>query len=266
MGLDFLKKIPVGGIVKDLCVFAKANAGPISTVAVILGMVTAVALAAKAGNEAAEDIEEMKDELDTDELTFGEKFKAVWKRFIPTIFILALTITCLVYTSAKMAKRYAELSAAYGLTQTYLKDYMESTKEIAGPKKEQSIHDATNIKQAARAPINRGIVETGYGDDLFLDEVITTRFFRSSLEHVKMMERELADIYEAEDCITLGDYTFRMGLGARGNNCDSLGWKKSGKFDETSSFSLYYTSGISDKGEPYIIVSQGPNRLTDLTR
>lgn len=264
--VNLLQKIPIQGVVKNLWTFAQENAGPISTGAVVLGMITAFILAAKAGNDSADDIEEMKEELDVDELTFKEKLQASWRHFLPAVFVLLLTLTCFVYTTNRLMKRYAALSAAYSLTESYLKDYIDATKETAGEKKEQLIRDNTNIKQAERVPIERGTIETGYGDDLFFDEVITTRYFRSSLEHVKQMEKELASIYESEDCITMDDYTFRMGLGARANNGNNLGWCKTGKFDETKTFSLYYTSGINDAGEPYIIVSQGPNRMTDLTR
>jgi len=261
MGINFMKDA-----VKGLCTFAKVNAGPISTVAVILGMVTAFSLAAKAGKEAAEDIEEAKEELEVEELTLGEKVKFTWKRFLPAVFVLLLTITSFVYTTRQMAKRYAALSAAYSLTESYLKDYMDATKEAAGQKKEQTIRDAANVKQAKKYPIERGVIETGYGDDLFFDEVITTRYFRSTLDHVQAAEKELASIYQAEDSITMDDYTFRMGLGTRSNNGNNLGWKKSGKLDETNKFFLYYTAAISDSGEPYIIISQGPNRMTDLMR
>lgn len=261
MGINFMKDA-----VKGLCTFAKVNAGPISTVVVILGMVTAFSLAAKAGKEAAEDIEEAKEELEVEELTLGEKVKFTWKRFLPAVFVLLLTITSFVYTTRQMAKRYAALSAAYSLTESYLKDYMDATKEAAGQKKEQTIHDAVNMKQAQKIQIDRGVTETGYGNDLFFDAVATTRYFHSSFDHVKKMEEELARIYDAEDSITVSDYTFRMGLGARLNNGDTLGWKKSGKFDGTSSFSLYYTAAMSDRGEPYIVISQGANRMTDLLR
>ena len=263
--VELLRKIPIGGVVKNLSIFAQDNAGPITTGAVALGMVTAFILAAKAGSEASKDIEEMKDELETDELTAKEKFHACWKRFIPSVFMLVLTLTCFIYTTNRMIKRYAALSAAYSLTESYLKDYQEAARQTVGEKKEQSIRDKANLRQAERVPIDRGIIETGYGDDLFFDEVITTRYFRSTLDHVKAMEKELAGIYESEDAITMDDYTLRMGLGARANNGNNLGWRKSGKFDETRSFNLYYTSGISESGEPYIIVSQGPNRMTDLT-
>lgn len=265
--IEFLQKIPINGIVKGVCVFAKENAGPISTGAVALGIVTTFLLAAKAGSEAKDDCEEMKEELEVDELTFGEKFKASWKRFIPAVFMMLLTISCLVYTTNRMMKRYAALSAAYTMTENYLREYTESTKAITGPKKEQAIRDEANIKQAQKTPVNdRGIIETGHGDDLFFDAVITTRYFRSSLEQVKNVEKELAGIYNAEDELKLDEYTYRLGLGTRSSIGNYIGWRKTGKYDETSKFGLYYTSGIADTGEPYIIISQGANRLTDLTR
>ena len=97
--------LPISAIAGNIASLAKANAGPISTGAVIIGMISAVILAVKAGKEAGEDIEEAKEEWDTDELSFGEIVEVTWKRFLPVILILALTITCFVYSTNKMIKK-----------------------------------------------------------------------------------------------------------------------------------------------------------------
>ena len=255
----------INAIAKGVLSFAKDNAGPITTGAVVLGMVTAFVLSARAGEKAAEDFEEMKEELEVEELTFGEKVKASWKRFLPSVFVLLMTLTCFVYTTNRMMKRYAALSAAYSITENYLRDYIDETKRIAGPKKEQMIRDDVSIKQAERAPTERGIIETGYGDDLFYDAVITSRYFRSNMEHVKTVVRELNNQYQAEDELKVRDYTYGVGLAGFTNTSDYLGWRKTGHIDGTEKFSLYFTSSIYEPtGEPYIIINQDANWLTDL--
>ena len=103
--------VPISTIAGNVISLAKTNTASFSTGAVIIGMISAVILAIKAGKEASEDIEEVKEEFETDELSFGEIVRVTWKRFLPVILILALTISCLVYSTNKMMKRYAALAA-----------------------------------------------------------------------------------------------------------------------------------------------------------
>lgn len=261
-------KLPIGAVVRNIVTLAKANATPLSTGVVILGMISAVVLAAKAGKDSANDIEEAKEELQVEELTFKEKFHVTWKRYIPVILILGLSIACLVVNTNRMMKRYAALSTAYALSESYLKDYMEATKESVGTKKEQTIRDNVMNKQIREHPIDeeerRGIIDTGNGNTLFYD-AITTRYFRSSMEKVKVAERDLAGIYATEDELKLDEYTYAIGLGAHSECGNYLGWRKTGKFDGTESFGFDYSSGLTDSGEPYVAIYHYRNRLVSLS-
>ena len=223
-------KIPIGEVVRNLVILAKANATPIATGAVIIGMVSAVVLAVKAGKESSEDIEEAKELLEVDQLTFKETIRAVWRRFIPVILILGLSIACLVVNTNRMMKRYAALSTAYALSESYLKDYMDSTKESVGTKKEQAIRDDVIEKKAKANPVSqRGIINTGYGDTLFYDALLN-KYFRSSMEKVRKNEERCADIYETEDVLTMETYAGIMELPSP-EYADYLGWKKTGNID-----------------------------------
>ena len=260
-------KVPIGAIVKNVVSVAKANATPIATGAVIIGMVTAVVLAVKAGKESSEIIEEAKEEYGVEEFTFKEVIRLVWKKFLPVIFILGLTIACLLVNTNRMMKRYAALSTAYALSESYLKDYMDATKENTGPKKEQAIRDAAMEKQVANHPLDkngaeRGIIERGNGDTLFYD-TLTTRYFHDSIEHVKEIERDLAGIYEAEDQLYADDYV-RALLGITGH-FEQMGWRKTGKIDGTHKFKLNYTSGLIENSmTPYVAIYRDNNPLVQL--
>lgn len=257
-------KVPISAIAKNIILFAKANATPIATGAVILGMVSAVVLAVKATKESVEDVEEVKDELEVDELTSKEVIRIVWRRFIPVILILGLTIACLLVNTNRMMKRYAALSTAYALSESYLKDYVEATRESVGAKKEQTIHDTAVDKQAQKHPIEtseRGIIETGHGDTLFYDK-LTTRWFKDSIEHVKSVENYLSGIYETEDKLYADDYA-RALLGVN-SNFEQMGWQKTGKIDGTHVFKLDYTSGLTNSMTPYIAIDRIHNPLVIL--
>ena len=260
-------KVPISAIAKQVVALAKANATPIATGAVIIGMISAVVLAVKATKESVEDIEEVKEEMEVDELTPKEVVRIVWRRFIPVILILTLTIACLVVNTSRMMKRYAALSTAYALSESYLKDYMDATKENVGAKKEQAIRDGAMEKQVARKPLDkdaaqRGIIERGHGDTLFYD-TLTTRYFHDSIEHVKEVERDLAGTYETEDQLFADDYA-RALLGIK-THFEQMGWRKTGKIDGTHKFKLNYTSGLIENSmTPYVAIYRDNNPLVEL--
>lgn len=259
--------LSIGTIAGNILSMAKAHAAPISTGTVIIGMISAVILAVKAGKEAAEDIEEAKEELETDELSFGEVVRTTWKRFLPVILILTLTISCFVYSTNRMMKRYAALSTAYALTESYMKDYIETTQKELGPKKEQMIRDKVMEKQVNRHPVaDRGIVETGNGELLFYDS-ITTRYFRSSMDAVKQTEKDLGSIYDAEGQLYLDEYTSALGIGRYSSIGNYIGWRMTGKFDGTEKFRFDYSYGGHElTGEPYCAIYFDRNMPTDLSR
>ena len=258
-------KIPIGAIARNVLDLAKANATPIATGAVIIGILSAVVLAVKAGKESTEIVEEYKEETGVEELSKKGVIKLVWTRFIPVALIVILTIACLVVNTSRMMKRCAALSTACALSESYLKDYMDSTKETIGEKKEQAIRDSAIEKQASRnlpkedAP--RGIIETGNGTTLFYD-AITTRYFRSDMEKVRRAEETLANIYYTEGEVSLDDYTQAIGLGKYSDAGSYLGWKRADTFDKLQKYHFNYTTSMYQNGEPYIAIHHDDNRLT----
>lgn len=257
--------LPVSAFAGKLVSLAKAHATPISTGAVILGIISAVVLAVKAGKESAEDIEEAKEELETDELSFGEIVRVTWKRFLPVTLILVLTISCLVVTTNKLMKRYAALSTAYALTESYMKDYIQTTQQEVGAKKEQLIRDRIMEKRVNEHPVaERGTIDTGNGDVLFYDS-ITTRYFHSSMAAVKEAEKTLAAIYQNEGELKLDEYTYTLGIGKYSTIGNYIGWKMSGNYDGTEKFRFEYSYGGHEKtGEPYCAIYFYDNMPTDL--
>jgi len=255
----------ISAIAGNVIAMAKANSAHISTGAVVIGMISAVVLAVKAGKEAEEDIEEVKEELETDELSFGEIVRTTWKRFIPVVLILTLTISCFLYSTNKMMKRYAALSTAYALTESYMKDYIHTAQEELGPKKEQILRDKVMEKRINNRPMpERGIIETGKGDTLCY-ESITMTYFHSSVAGLKEAEKELASIYKAEGQITLNEYTNALGIGRYSSVGDYWGWRMTGKFDGTEDFRFEYSYGGHEKtGEPYCCIYFYENLPTDL--
>ena len=259
--------LPISAIAGNVLSLAKANAAQISTGAVIIGMISAVVLAVKAGKEAAEDIEEAKEELETDELTAGEVVKVTWKRFLPVLLVLFLTISCFVVTTNRMMKRYAALSTAYALTESYMKDYISATRDAVGVKKEQLIRDKVMERQIAEHPIpKRGVIDTGNGDTLFYDS-ITTTYFRSSVDAVKEAEKELKSIYLSEEKLYLDDYMQALGIYKYSSIGNYMGWRMTGKFDGTQKFEFEYSyAGHEKTGEPYCAIYFYDNMPTDLRR
>lgn len=259
--------MPIKEIIKNVFTIAKTNSDHISTGAIIIGMVSIAILAVKAGTEAKEDIDIAKEELGTDELSVKEIVHTTWKRFIPVILVLSLTISCFLYSTNKMMKRYAAISTAYALTESYMKDYISAAQTELGPKKEQIIRDKVMEKRIREHPVaERGIIETGKGDVLFYDS-ITTRYFHSSIDEVKNVEKTLASIYDSEGELKIDEYTGMLGLGRYSSIGNYMGWRMTGKFDGTQKFNFEYSYGGHEKtGEPYCAIYFYDNMPTDLTK
>ena len=107
---------------------------------------------------------------------------------LPPVVLGGLTIASAVGGHTAGTKQIAALTAAYNLSKDALAEYVESTKETVGEKKEREIVDNKNIKKSKKAYEKLrdecDIIETGKGNVLFYDKYID-KFFRSSWESVK---------------------------------------------------------------------------------
>lgn len=184
-----------------------------STVSAIKGTIKAVRLI-----DAKKEVENKKS------LAFKDIFKATWKCYIVSVISTAISIPCIVTGNRVSSKRNAALAAAYTLSEAALQEYQEKTKEIAGEKKEQQIHEAVSQETVNKTYQKSGIILTGDGDCLFY-ESITGRYFKSNWNKIL----NAANVLNAEAInnmsgyVTLTDWLNELGL-SKTEVSDELGW------------------------------------------
>ncbi len=255
-------KNTVPGAIKNILGFINANGAQITTAGIVLGVVGAVVFAVKAGKETQKNVEELTNENFGEQPELKTVIKAVWKHYIPVVFLLITTIGGIIWNNERLLKRCAALSSAYALTSSYLEDYVQSTKEAMSPRKEQTICDATVEKQFRRAENTkfeaapRGIVDTGKGTVLFYD-CCTGYRFRSSRDAVLSGVASLNNVFKVDNEITLDDYISAITSGRvnrYGNIGNYLGVKRDRTLDDRDLNIDITSTGITQDGEPYIAV------------
>lgn len=215
----------------------------------ITGMLTSTVLAVRATPKALKCIEDKKNELHTDKLTFGETVKATWKCYIPAVITGATSIACLVESSSVQAKRTAALATAYKVSETALTEYREKVVKTIGEKKEKNIREEVVGDKVEKLPVKESTVYmTGGGATTFLDP-LSERHFLSDINTVKkaqndLNERMLKDIF---GYVSVNEFYDEIGL-PHTSIGDELGWSVvKGKID------IDFSSRIDD-GKPVIVL------------
>lgn len=217
----------------------------------IVGMVTTVCLAVRATPKALELIDAKKEEIDAEKLTPVEVVKTAWKPFIPVVVTGLTSGACFIGANSVHAKRHAVLATAYKLSEAALLEYREKVIETIGEKKEQVARDKVKQKQITEhCPVEvHEVYNTGKGNSLCLDP-LSKRLFISDIEHIRRVENIINRrlLHDISGSASLNEFYDELGL-ERTDVGDILGWCTE------HLVKLDIGSGITDKGEPCLVIS-----------
>lgn len=236
----FLKTIRAGAI----------KHGPeILTGVGITGMGTAIFLAVKDTPKALSLIEDEK-AIKGEPLTKKEAIKVAWKCYIPAAVTWAASATCLIGASSVSLKRNAALATAYQISQTAISEYRDKVVETIGEEKERVIREKVAEESVEKNRENKTVI-IGGGEFLF-QEPITKQYFRSTINEIDKIvnninKRMLLDMY-----VSVNELHSEFGV-EHTDMGDELGWNMDKGYIEVS-----YGHGISDRGEPYIMLRYEP--------
>ena len=195
------------------------------------GMVTTTALAVRATPKALELIEKAKKEERKDELTPGEVIKATWKCYIPAAIAGTTSIACLIGSCTVSSRRATALATAYKLSETALTEYREAALETVGEKKEKAIREKVSKNKMEKQPVTKSEVYiTEKGETLFFD-ALTSRYFKSDIEHIKKSINELNRRMLLDMYVSLNEFYDEVGL-EHSKVGDYIGWNIDDKFIE----------------------------------
>lgn len=213
----------------------------------IAGFISSTVLAVQSTPKAINLIEEKKQELGVDKLTFIQTVKTAGKCYIPSIVMSITAGGCIFTATQKYTKRCAVLGAAYGLEEAMFTNYREKVKEAIGEKKEEEIRQevAEDTLRSRPCPIEPVL---GSNEYLFLDEA-SGRYFTSNMERVLRICKDLSLRMVSENWIPLNDFYYEVGLPpiSLGNG---LGWNlDDGEIDP------HTVTGTASNGAPCHVLS-----------
>lgn len=149
------------------------------------------------------------------------KVKLVWTQYLPPVASGVLTITSIVVANKISSKKIAALAVAGGISERALQEYKEKVVEKLGERQDQKIRDDIAQDRVTKNPYSSEVVLVGTGDVLCMD-MLTGRYFRSSVEDIKRAENKInheilntmgASLSEFQDELGLPptDYTEKVG-------------------------------------------------------
>lgn len=168
----------------------------------VSGALTTAYLAGKAAYEIGGYNQQFKD------LSKKEKFKIVWKKYIPATISGALTVTCIIMGNRVSSKRIAAAYSLLSVSEKAFDEYKAKIVEQIGPKKEQAVRDAI-----AQDRVNQGqtVVVAGTGTVLCY-EMCTGRYFNSDIETIRKAQNTVNAQMFRENEATLNDLYYLLGI------------------------------------------------------
>jgi Family of unknown function (DUF6353) len=236
----------VNKLVNNLEKIIRVNSPTILTAIGVSGTLTTAYLAGKASIRAARVIDNEQERLNRIEkgVTLGkkEKFKLVWKLYIPTAVSGALTIGCIISGTRIGTKRTAAAYSLLTVSEKAFGEYRDKVVEQIGAKKEQTVRDEIVKDRVTNNP--PGVIIIGSGDVLCL-EMHTGRYFNSDMETLRKAVNTInAKIIQQMDA-NLSEFYYLVGLPNTSYSFMS-GWN-SDKLLE-----LHFSTTLSEDGRPCI--------------
>lgn len=243
-----MNKPDVRKIAKGIWATASKKSPEILTAIGVSSFVGTAILVGTATPKAMRAIDEKKDELQVDELTKTETFKAVWKLYIPAFVTGGIGIACIIGANNVNVRRNAALAAAYTLSDNALREYKDSVKEVIGEKKEQIVKDKVAEHKLEKRPVSKSeVIVTKHGTTLCYD-AIGGRYFNSDIETIKQVQNELNRRMMYEMYISLNEFYDEVDL-PHTRLGDQLGWN----VDE-GLIEFDFSSQIAEDGRPCLVV------------
>ena len=226
--------------------FIMKNSPTIMTALGASGLIATAVLASKATLHA-ESIIDRASSYENPPETNVDKFKLVWKEYIPTVIVGSLSVACIISSNSVNLRRNAALASVYTLTERTLTDYKEEVKNLLGDAKATEIKDRIAEKRLKEDPVtSHEVLLTGKGEMLCYDS-LTGRYFNSDVESLRHAQNELnAELYR-NTWASLNDFYTMVGL-PETRLGESLGWVADNMVE------LDFSSKLAEDGTPCLVM------------
>jgi len=200
----------IGGIADKLVHLVEDNSTTILTGIGVAGTVTTCVLAGRAGFKAANMLHAEWE--DPENVPLAEKVKQVGPQFIPAAGCAVVTIAAVVYANRLSAKETAAMAAMYTMSDKTFQEYKTKVQEKLGQNKEQAIRDEVAQDRINRNPPNNSTVIITGGGDVLCYDVVTDRYFNSTVENIKRAENTVNGEIANHDAVPLSRFYDAIGL------------------------------------------------------
>ena len=208
------------------------NSSALLTAVGVVGTVGTAVLTGRASFKAAEIIQE-KEFLDAEEATATdtdihifskrEKVGMVWPLFLPPVGLGGATIVSIIMANRISAKKAAALAAAYGLSERRFEEYKAKALEKFGANKEEQLRDEIAQDRVTNNPTKEVIILVG--NDVLCYDMLTGRYFKSTVENIKKAENKLNQALFNHQYASLSEFYEDIGLEPTGFT-DEVGWNQ----------------------------------------
>jgi len=207
--------------------FFSDNASSILTGVGMVGVVGTAVLTHRAAVKASYVINEERERRTTetipDAIEGTEMVGMVWKFYVPPVALGAATIASIYGANRMSAQKAAALAAAYGISESRFAEYKEKTLEKLGVKKETDLRAEIAQDRVSKDESSQVIILTD-GDVLCYD-LLTGRYFRSSVEKIRKAENKLNQELMYHEYASLSSFFDDVGLEAT-QYTDEVGWNQ----------------------------------------
>lgn len=227
--------------------FISDNASVILTSVAVGGVVTSTMMAIKATPGAMQKIWEAESDM-TRKATNVEKFRLVWRDYVPTALLVTGTIACIVGAHSVNRSRQLALASAYTLTETAFTEYKEQAQKVLGQSKSQEVYDNLAKEKLEKTPISSSeVIITGGGDQLCFD-MLTARYFKCDIEKIRRAENVINHEIIHNMYASQNDFYREIGLPPIPHG-DEEGW------NNDRLLKIYFTAIVSDDGRPALCIN-----------
>lgn len=180
-------------------VFTKRNSPAILTGWAIVGVISTVYLAYKAGLKADKILQQHREDIkacypddkEAKRSVTGETAKKIIPVIAPPLISGGTTIACIVGSHSVSSRRIAALSAAYSLSESTVKNLNNKMEEILGEKKARAIRDSImkdKLKEDSEKDqkiLSNGSLVIPNDGSVLCKDLYTGRLFYSNAEKIK---------------------------------------------------------------------------------
>lgn len=251
-------------LIKTALRFTERNASTILTGVGVMGVLSSIAAGITVTPQACKLIDLEKEELAKDlgipkdevVLPKVEVVTLVWKLYIPTAVLGALTIGSIIWANRIGAEKAAALAGLYAISEKALKEYQEQVVKEIGEKREQKVKDDIAQNKLDQNPVNPGLVLVGEGETLVFDS-LSGRYFKSSMEQLRRIQNDFNRDLLIEDYMTLNQFYDAVGL-EHTSLGDDIGWST-----EFGLLNMTFSAKVASNGKPCLVLGYavGPQNI-----